>query len=218
MAAKRAKGPARSLRFASYIISFLLAASSLAILILYSYGALSLNFAQANLSIATSLFFPSIVFSYLLYKKKNTGQIVGELGLSLKGLTVRNLAIGVAIFLAILALGVVFGVVSSVTGIQFPTNVDVLLAGMPVYFLAFASLVAPINEEILFRGFLVGRIGIILSSLVFAILHLSYSSISEFVAALLFGLIAAIVFKRTKSLYPCILAHVLINVLAIISL
>ena len=219
MASRRARGPSTRLRYSSYLISLILVAISAAIVVLYSYGGVSQQFAEANLSITTSLFFPSIVFSYLLYRKRTPGQITGELGLSVKSLTVRNLAIGVLIFLSILALAVAFGLVSQETGIQLPTNVGTLLSGMPLYFLVFASIVAPFNEEILFRGFLVGRIGVILSALLFAAPHyVGYSSVSEFAAALVFGLIAGLVFKRTKSLYPSILAHVLINVLAVISL
>ncbi|MDE1833325.1 MAG: CPBP family intramembrane metalloprotease [Candidatus Micrarchaeota archaeon] len=219
MASRRARGPSTRLRYSSYLISLILVAISAAIVVFYSYGGVSQQFAEANLSITTSLFFPSIVFSYLLYRKRTPGQIIGELGLSARGLTIRNLAIGVLIFLSILALAVAFGLISQDTGIQLPTNVGTLLSGMPLYFLVFASVVAPFNEEILFRGFLVGRIGVILSALLFAAPHyVGYSSVSEFAAALVFGLIAGLVFKRTKSLYPSILAHVLINVLAVISL
>jgi len=219
VASRRARGPSTRLRYSSYLISLILVAVSAAIIVLYSSGNVTQQFAEANLSITTSLFFPSIVLSYLLYRKKTIGQIIGELGLSRNGLTIRNLAIGVLIFLTILALAVVFGLVSKETGIQLPTNVDMLLSGMPLYFLVFASIVAPFNEEILFRGFLVGRIGVILSALVFAAPHyVGYSSVSEFAAALVFGLIAGVVFKRTRSLYPSILAHVLINVLAVVSI
>ena len=103
--------------------------------------------------------------------------------------------------------------------ISLPTNVRQLLGGLPAYFFAFAVIVAPIDEEILFRGFLVPRIGIILSALIFGILHfLSYASISEFIAAFVFGLIAGYAFKRTRSLYSTIIPHMLVNLLGILAL
>ncbi|MDE1810862.1 MAG: CPBP family intramembrane metalloprotease [Candidatus Micrarchaeota archaeon] len=219
MAARRARrAPSGITRFASYIISLLLVAASLAICVLYIYKIVPFSFAEANLSITLSLFFPSIVFSYLLYRKKSLPEIIGQIGLSRKGFTFRNLAIGVSMFLAILVMGLAFGLFSQATGIPLPTNVALVLSGMPIYFLIFASLVAPFNEEILFRGFLVNRIGILLSALVFAFLHSGYASVSELVAALVFGLLAGYVFKRTNSIYPCILAHILVNVMAVIAI
>ena len=104
---------------------------------------------------------------------------------------------------------------SKFTNIPLPTNVMKLLGGMPIYFYIFSFLIAPVNEEILFRGFFVSRIGIIPSAILFALLHFSYASISEFVAALIFGLLAGYVFKKTKSLYTSITAHVLLNFLTI---
>ncbi|MGC8730310.1 MAG: CPBP family intramembrane glutamic endopeptidase [Candidatus Micrarchaeia archaeon] len=90
---------------------------------------------------------------------------------------------------------------------------------MPVYFLIFSFIIAPFTEEILFRGFLVPRLGIILSAIIFAVPHfISYLSISEFVAAFLFGLAAGYAYKKTGSLYVSILAHMLVNFLAILSI
>ena len=219
MAGRRArKGPSGITRFSSYIISLLLAAASVVVGVLYVYKIVPFSFAEANLSITLSLFFPSIVFSYLLYRKRSLPEIIGQIGLSRKGLTFRNLAMGVSMFLAILVLGIVFDLFSQATGIPLPTNVALVLSGMPLYFLIFASLIAPFNEEILFRGFLVNRIGILFSALIFAFLHSGYASISELVAALIFGLLAGFVFRKTKSLYPCILAHILVNVLAVIAI
>ena len=78
---------------------------------------------------------------------------------------------------------------------------------------------APIDEEILFRGFLVPRVGIVVSALLFAVPHLlTYASLSEFAAAFIFGLLAGYFFRRYKSLYPTILAHALVNLFTILAI
>ncbi|MCL5679838.1 MAG: CPBP family intramembrane metalloprotease [Candidatus Marsarchaeota archaeon] len=186
---------------------------------LYTMGIISLNTANADSSIGLSLFFPLVVFSYLMAKGKNLKQIIVDLGLSRSAMNWRALGYGIIVFLAIVLLEFGIGAFETVTHIPLPTNVKALLGGLPAYFFAFAVIVAPIDEEILFRGFLVPRIGIILSALIFGILHfLSYASVSEFIAAFVFGLIAGYVFKRTKSLYATIIPHVLVNVLGILAL
>ncbi len=89
----------------------------------------------------------------------------------------------------------------------------------PAYYLFFIAIIAPINEEILFRGFLVPRIGILASALIFAIPHLIiYYSVYELAFAFAFGLLAGYVFKKSGSLYSTIIAHMMVNVLAVLLL
>lgn len=177
------------------------------------------TYLNANATILISLLFPLIAFSYLLSKTNDFDFVIKNLGLSIDKLTFKNIIFGILLFLIIL-IGVEFGLssFSKITNISLPTHVQQLLQGFPLYFYLFTFLIAPINEEILFRGFLVPRIGIILSAVIFASLHFSYLSISEFAAALIFGLIAGYAFKRTKSLYVSIVAHMLLNFLTILIL
>ena len=186
---------------------------------LYAAGLMGLTAAEGGSSIALSLFFPLIAFSYLLWRGRTLRQIIASIGLSRSALTARNIGIGFALFAAILVVELALSAFSIATGISLPTNTAQVFAGMPVYFLAFAMLVAPLDEEVLFRGFLVPRIGIVLSALLFALLHLlSYLSISEFIAAFAFGLLAGYAFRRTGSLYPSIAAHMLINIVGVLAL
>ncbi|MCL4373457.1 MAG: CPBP family intramembrane metalloprotease [Candidatus Marsarchaeota archaeon] len=179
---------------------------------------LQCRLSSANATIYLSLFLPSIVFTYLLFKKKTLGSIISDLGLSKSKFTLRNIGIGVGLFAAILLLSLGFGIFSEITGVQLPTHVQQLLSGMPLYLLLFSFIIAPIDEEILFRGFLVPRIGIIASALIFALLHFSYASISEVAAAFVFGILAGYVFKRTGSLYASITGHMLVNMLTIVTI
>ncbi len=184
----------------------------------FSQLALS-NYLNLNTTILISLLFPLIVFSYLLHKTNDFSYVIKELGLSRDKLTLKNIIYGIVLFLIILIF-VEFGITifSRLTNIALPTHVQQLLQGFPLYFYLFIFLVAPINEEIMFRGFLVSRIGIIPSAIIFALLHFSYASIAEFVAALIFGLLAGYALKRTKSLYVSIIAHMILNFLTILVL
>jgi CAAX protease family protein len=187
-------------------------------ILLYNYGIISEPLLEAYSSITLSLALPSMVFSYLLFRGNTIGQIISQLGLSRDRFTLKMIAAGILVFFGVMLFSLAISVFSTATNIQLPTNVQTVLAGTPLYFLVFTFLVAPINEEIFFRGFLVPRIGIIASALLFAVLHFTYASVSEFVAALFFGLLAGYVYKRTKSLYPSIVAHMIVNFITITSL
>ncbi len=215
---------------------------------------------------AISFCFPASALIYLKLFDKRKKSMASKLGLTKANLNLDNIFIGISIFLVIIGLELGLGYVSVVTGTQINTNVDIELAGAPIWFYVFASILSPINEEILFRGLMVPRIGIVLSAIIFALGHLSYMSTSyvptlnvqiaagvvavvciayslvklrswqyaltiliiavlfiygvlgvEVVAAFIFGLIAGYVYKRTNSLYPSIIAHMLVNSLAIVT-
>lgn len=77
-------------------------------------------------------------------------------------------------------------------------------------------LVAPIIEEIIFRGVIIGRlfknkpyIGIVVSSVMFGLLHLS--NIILIPMFILSGLIFSIAYYRTKKLEVSISMHIMIN-------
>lgn len=206
------------IRYAFYAGLLILVALIIILPFLYLHGTISMAFGVALSSVALSLIFPISVFSYLLAKGRRLRDMVSDLGLSRKGITARNVLTGMALFVFAMVFGMALQEFSQLMGVPLPTNVEDLLSGMPVYFLVFSFLVSPLNEEILFRGFLVPRIGIVLSAVVFAVPHLlTYSSVAELAAAFVFGLASGYVFRRTRSLYPGIMAHALVNFLTIIA-
>ncbi len=206
-------------RYLFYFLFLFLIGLSLMLYSFYLSGVISESNFIAITSIAQSFIFSLIAICYMLIKGYNLNGIVAGLGLSRKSIGIMTVVIGIALFLVIFALEIGIGAFTAATGIQLPTNVQQVLGGLPLYFLIFSVVVAPINEEILFRGFLVPRWGIIISALVFGFLHyLSYLSLSEFIAAFVFGLAAGYVRKRTNSLYPSIMAHMLVNLIAILAL
>ncbi len=233
MPRKRNKGERNSVRYFFYIIFIALIASMVILPYLYSFNEVSYNNLISISTIAQSLVFPLIAVVYFLITRRKLSQVSKNLGLSRKTLTVKNILIGILIFFIILVLELGLELFSSATGIQLPTNVQQVLGGLPVYFLVFSALIAPINEEILFRGFMVPTwwikkqknskalsiIFILFSALIFGFLHyLSYASISEFIAAFVFGIIAGYVRNKTQSIYPSIAAHIIVNILAVLAL
>ncbi len=231
----------QGIRLTFYFITFVLLSFIVYSGFLYNNSSINFSTLEAYSSIALSLFFPFMVFSYLLLRGNSLKWIVNDLGLSKDRFTLKVIGIGILLFLSVLIFEVAISLFSLATNIQLPTNVQNLLAGTPIYFLVFTFLIAPIDEEILFRGFLVPRCGaifrgitatvgikirdpmipwsgIIISAAIFAILHLSYWSASEFAAAFFFGIMAGYVFTKTKSLYPSILAHMIVNLITVTSL
>lgn len=197
---------------------FLLLIASAYIIDLAYNNVVSLETANIFISMTFDLLLPSVVFSYLIAVRGNTvREIVQMLGLSKDRITKTALYAGVLLFMIIIIIELGISLFQAVTGIQVPsTNVVGLLAGAPGIFLLFTVFVAPFNEEVFFRGFLVPRIGIVFSGIIFAVLHAGYGSWTEFAGALIFGLLAGYFFKRTKSLYTTMLAHLLVNLVTVL--
>ena len=83
----------------------------------------------------------------------------------------------------------------------------------------FLAVIGPIAEEFMFRGVLLNRLirktsmwgGILISSLLFAVLH------ADILGAFLFGVIASLLFIKTRNLLIPILLHIFNNTLAVLS-
>jgi uncharacterized protein len=85
------------------------------------------------------------------------------------------------------------------------------------------TVIAPIAEEILFRGYIFTALrgwagvlgGAALTGLLFGIIHYSPDRPAEFLVPLaLFGFLLCVLYWRTGSLYPCIALHAINNAIA----
>lgn len=202
----------------------------------------TLTLPELVLTALFSFFLSFIAMSYMFLKGGSLSGIIESLGLNRNKLSVRMLGYGVMIFIIIFLLEITLTLVSQVSGVAISTNTQLLLGGAPLWFLLFATFITPINEEIFFRGFLIKGIahisavltgtsqdfdsnnaaawsGIIVSALLFGISHASYDSTFgvDMLAAGIFAILAGYVFRRTKSLYPSMLAHMLVNLLAVLA-
>ena len=70
-------------------------------------------------------------------------------------------------------------------------------------------------EELFFRAFLVNRVGLIISTLIFTVAHIGYGSIAELIGVFILGLIIAYWFKKNNSIIQVYLAHLLYDLVAI---
>jgi hypothetical protein len=91
---------------------------------------------------------------------------------------------------------------------------DVILA-QNAFTLLLAVTIGPLGEELLFRGYLQKKIGIILQSALFALFHLGYGSVSEIAAAFSVAVLFGLSFKQKRNIYALVLAHALYNLLSI---
>ena len=106
----------------------------------------------------------------------------------------------------------------------------VILLPLPALMLAFT--LAPLGEEMFFRGFLfrkasewIGKgrngelpwvLGAIMSSLLFSLMHASYGSLAELAVAFAVGAVLCVGVKKTGSLVPAVLAHAAFNFASIV--
>lgn len=248
------------------IFLVLLFAMNAALTYLYYLAVIDISAFSFLSTAAVSFAFSISTVIYLRAIDKSKKGVLERLGLGRSNLTVANLLIGIFLFLIMFLLEVMVGLIGSAIGVQINTNAQLLLAGAPAWFLVFASVLAPVNEEVLFRGLMVPRLGILLSAILFGMGHYTYMSTGftpspevqgiaaviagiaivfvmlrtrswswaltilivaflfitsnlgvEVIAAFVFGALAGYVFRRTGSLYPPIVAHVLVNTLTLVS-
>ncbi len=167
------------------------------------------------LNFLIDLFLLLFPFGYLklVDKEKN---LIKELGLVFQGLKktfLNALILFLALFFVSFILSTVFTFLNlndleKVSEIALELKKSYLLLAYLLIFRIFA-------EEIFFRGFLVKKTGVIISSILFALAHIGYGSIIQVFGAFILGLILALNFKLNKSLIPNILAHMAYNAVII---
>jgi membrane protease YdiL (CAAX protease family) len=162
-------------------------------------------------------FLLSILLYMFAYKGMSAKDVVSALGIGRSRLTKMAFVIGIALFLVLFSFSIIISLIGYVTNTTVSTNTQLVLANEPLWFYVFTFTLVPVFEELLFRAFLVPRLGILLSAVIFALGHASYNSTFgiEIMGALLFGLLAGWIFRKTKSLYPSMIAHMLVNALAV---
>jgi len=110
-----------------------------------------------------------------------------------------------------------------VSRISLPGFINVAfeeLTVSPILSILSAAVVAPIYEEIIFRGILLKgmskkinpTIALVVSALFFAIVHLN---VQQGINAFLLGLVIGFIYLTTDSIYLCIFAHFINNLLAL---
>jgi uncharacterized protein len=147
------------------------------------------------------------------------GPRAGDLGL---GVVVGVVGFGVLV----LAVGAVFQLLGDVEAPEQQALDDAALGGMEALLaVVLAVLIAPVLEELVFRGALHGalraRVGVwlaaLLSSAVFAVIHVEIvtSSPAFLVQLFLLGLVFVWLYERTGNLAAPIVAHLVFNAISV---
>lgn len=85
------------------------------------------------------------------------------------------------------------------------------IAGLPIWVKILISLSAGVVEESFFRGFLQPRMGLIASTVLFALAHFSYGQPFMLIGITVLSLIYGLMVKWRQNIWPAIAAHVLFD-------
>ena len=162
------------------------------------------------------------VFIILVIKLRRSVSVAEYLGFRVT--TLKTLLISLAVAVGFLLLSEAFSLIPGYSSNNdFQINIYKTSIWPPLFFIA-VVLVAPVFEEILFRGFwfegfresrikIVGAI--LFTSLLWTLLHVQYN-IWGMTSIFILGLIIGIVRYRTNSLWCCMLIHIVVNLAAMI--
>ena len=123
----------------------------------------------------------------------------------------RGLAVGSAGWLVTLMItGLAAGATAATGKVSPPSEappIVVWLVGLPIAYRVIIVVVAMTVEEAFFRGFLQPRLGLVVSSIMFALSHFSYGLPFMIVGVFTISLVIGRTFERSGDLLPCIVAH-----------
>ncbi|MGE5248829.1 MAG: lysostaphin resistance A-like protein [Bacteroidota bacterium] len=135
----------------------------------------------------------------------------------------NGLAIGCGVLLLAYPLVVIHNMILVWAGVE--TQGDSLtqlyeMLGTPALFIISAVLVAPVTEEIFFRGFLFPGLrqrygwikAMLISSAIFAGFHLQPAAL---IPTFILGCVLAVIYQQSRSIWPGIIVHFLVNGLAL---
>jgi len=147
---------------------------------------------------------------------------VGWDTLGLRSFKWEMLGLGCGLMLLSLAFNLVFGLFLGLFGLRIQPDLAPIFAQLssPWLLLLGGAVVAPIVEEIFFRGFVFAGLrprygwqrAAVVSSVLFALIHLIPTAI---IPIFILGYIFAYLYQRSNSIWPAILMHSATNALAL---
>ncbi len=156
------------------------------------------------------------LFSFALFFlwKGSLRSTLDALGVPGKPMTTIKYAVaGLAALFAIL---LILGITTTLLGFNDQSKVHEKVDSLPLLLLVFAVVVAPITEELFFRGLIATRFGIVPSAVLFSLAHFTYGSVSEIAGTLAIGLLLGWIVRRTNSIAPGMLIHLTYNLISVI--
>ncbi len=217
--------------------TLVIAAAAAAVLLLGVQGvAIARNEAEATaplwlITTTTAFFYATLLGAVWLVVLRRYHVPWAALGLRApehRGSPLATLLLYALFFIGLAAIIVVFAAAANAVGLVPRLRLSNGLSGqsgsLVVLSLVVVLAIAPVAEEVLFRGVLYQvlrrrfgqRPAIGLSALTFAVVQLGTGSLQLYVAYLFLGVILAVSFEQTRSLYPAIGLHALYNLAIII--
>ncbi|MEM4255385.1 MAG: type II CAAX endopeptidase family protein [Candidatus Norongarragalinales archaeon] len=127
----------------------------------------------------------------------------------------KTLFQGLKLFAVTFFILVLQGIILNLLGLLDNEIVVEIITAQEPLALLMAVTIGPIGEELLFRGYLLKRMGVVLQAVLFALFHYGYASISEILAALAVGVLLGLYVKKNKDIYSAIAAHSFYNIFSI---
>jgi len=161
-----------------------------------------------------SLHFILIVFLlgwWLLTGRPRLSQFLNIRGERAGEMVTGGFAIGVGGWVITIVMAVVVGAIISATGLMpkapEPPPMIAWMAALPVWKKLIIVLSAMTVEEAFFRGWLQKRVGLIASTILFALAHSGLGSPLLLIGVTMISLVIGFAFYRTKNLIPGVIAH-----------
>ena len=131
-----------------------------------------------------------------------------ELGLGL----LLGVGAWIAVLAGIMALGLLLYALGAEDAVpKQPPALIPFIAGLPIWVKILISLSAGVVEEWFFRGFLQPRMGLLLSTALFALAHFSYGQPFMLIGITLLSLIYGLLVKWRQNIWPAVAAHTLFD-------
>ncbi|NUN11241.1 CPBP family intramembrane metalloprotease [Candidatus Micrarchaeota archaeon] len=148
------------------------------------------------------------IFLLLFFEKTSLKQVPRKLGFVYNKNTLFN---SLKLFLYLLIALFLVNAILAFLGLSDEGKIIDFIKTKSILTLLIAITLSPIVEEMLFRGYLVPRIGVVFSSLVFGGLHYAYGSTTQIIGTIIAGIILGLNYRKNKDLTSCIIAHALYN-------
>jgi len=140
------------------------------------------------------------IAEFLNIRRERAGQAV-----------MTGLAVGFGGWMFTLAVALIIGLILSAAGLipknPQPSPMIGYMAGLALWKKVLIVLSAMTVEEAFFRGWLQKRVGLIASTILFAVAHSGLGQPLLLIGVFVISLIIGFTFYRTKNLIPCIVAH-----------
>lgn len=130
----------------------------------------------------------------------------------------KDLLLTLKIVFSLIGAAFLIAIILTLLGLNDLQVVSDVIGGileLPLIVIVYFFIIRIFLEEFFFRAFLVPRLGIIISSVIFGLAHLGYGSIAEAIGAGVLGLVLAYFYSKHGKILPNFLAHMIYNVFTI---